>query len=149
MRKDKKGQAAMEFLMTYGWAILAAIVVIGILGYYYFSSDVLTPRTGVVQAPFYLNAWNVNTSHVNLELKNNGGETYTIESIDVEGCTLLEPTGTDGDLNSGDTDVFSVNCTAGVGNVGDSFSGDITIKYTRGDSNLEQTSTGSVTDVVA
>jgi len=34
-----KGQAAMEFLMTYGWAILAAIIVIGILGYYYFSSD--------------------------------------------------------------------------------------------------------------
>lgn len=30
---DKKGQAAMEFLMTYGWAILAAIVAIGVLAY--------------------------------------------------------------------------------------------------------------------
>ena len=28
---NKKGQAAMEFLMTYGWAILAAIIVIGVL----------------------------------------------------------------------------------------------------------------------
>lgn len=146
MRKDKKGQAAMEFLMTYGWAILAAIVVIGILGYYYFSSDVLTPRTGVVQAPFYLNAWNVNTTHVNLELKNNGGETYTVQSIDVGTCTTLEP-GTEGSLESGETEVFGVDC--GTLNSGDSFSGDITIKYTRGDSELEQTSTGSVTDVVA
>lgn len=28
---NKQGQAAMEFLMTYGWAILAAIIVIGVL----------------------------------------------------------------------------------------------------------------------
>jgi len=32
--KHKKGQAAMEFLMTYGWAILAAIIAIGVLAYF-------------------------------------------------------------------------------------------------------------------
>jgi len=31
----KRGQAAMEFLMTYGWAILAAIIVIGVLAIYF------------------------------------------------------------------------------------------------------------------
>lgn len=30
----KKGQAAMEFLMSYGWAILVVIVVIGALAYF-------------------------------------------------------------------------------------------------------------------
>ncbi len=30
---NKKSQAAMEFLMTYGWAILAAIIAIGVLAY--------------------------------------------------------------------------------------------------------------------
>ena len=30
----KKGQAAMEFLMTYGWAILAAIIAIAVLAYF-------------------------------------------------------------------------------------------------------------------
>ena len=30
---NKKSQAAMEFLLTYGWAILAAIVAIGVLAY--------------------------------------------------------------------------------------------------------------------
>ena len=30
----KKGQAAMEFLMTYGWAILAALIAIGVLVYF-------------------------------------------------------------------------------------------------------------------
>ena len=30
----KKGQAALEFLMTYGWAILVVLVVIGALAYF-------------------------------------------------------------------------------------------------------------------
>jgi len=30
----KKGQAAMEFLMTYGWAILAVLLSIGALAYF-------------------------------------------------------------------------------------------------------------------
>ncbi len=33
--KNKRGQAAIEFLMTYGWAILAAIIVIGVLAIYF------------------------------------------------------------------------------------------------------------------
>jgi len=37
----KKAQAAMEFLMTYGWAILVVLVVIGALSYF----GVLSPAT--------------------------------------------------------------------------------------------------------
>lgn len=32
--KNKKGQAAMEFLMTYGWAILTGLIAIGVLAYF-------------------------------------------------------------------------------------------------------------------
>lgn len=31
---NKKGQPAIEFLMTYGWAILCAIIAIGVLAYF-------------------------------------------------------------------------------------------------------------------
>ncbi len=34
MMYNKKAQAAMEFLMTYGWAILVVLVVIGALAYF-------------------------------------------------------------------------------------------------------------------
>lgn len=34
MRTSSRGQAAMEFLMTYGWAILAVLVMIGALAYF-------------------------------------------------------------------------------------------------------------------
>jgi len=33
-RRNKKGQAAMEFLMTYGWAILVVLAAIGALAYF-------------------------------------------------------------------------------------------------------------------
>src|SRR3989338_67322 len=39
--RHNKGQAAMEFLMTYGWAILVVLVVIGALSYF----GVLSPAT--------------------------------------------------------------------------------------------------------
>ncbi|MEK6837555.1 MAG: hypothetical protein AABX69_02800 [Nanoarchaeota archaeon] len=38
--RSKKAQAAMEFLMTYGWAILVVLVVIGALAYF----GVLNPQ---------------------------------------------------------------------------------------------------------
>ena len=34
MLKKRKAQAAMEFLMTYGWAILVVLIVIGALAYF-------------------------------------------------------------------------------------------------------------------
>ncbi|MCK5025927.1 MAG: hypothetical protein KAS15_05005, partial [Nanoarchaeota archaeon] len=37
----KKGQAAMEFLMTYGWAILVVLAAIGALAYF----GVLSPES--------------------------------------------------------------------------------------------------------
>jgi len=30
----KKGQAAMEFLMTYGWTVLVVLAAIGVLAYF-------------------------------------------------------------------------------------------------------------------
>jgi len=43
MRKNKRAQAAMELLMTYGWAILVVLFAIGSLFYFgVFSGDVET-----------------------------------------------------------------------------------------------------------
>ncbi|MBI2133714.1 hypothetical protein HYU11_03465 [Candidatus Woesearchaeota archaeon] len=45
IQKSKRGQAAMEFLMTYGWAILVVLVVIGALAYFgVLSPDNLLPE---------------------------------------------------------------------------------------------------------
>ena len=140
----KKGQAAMEFLMTYGWAILAAIVVIGILGYYYFSSDILSPSAGIVSAPFYLNSWSVAQDLIQLELKNNGGETFDITNVTVNGCGYND---TGMEMTQAAINIIDVNCTPSLHS--GTFSGDITVKYTKTGGTLEMTSKGSLKEKVS
>lgn len=49
----KKGQAAMEFLMTYGWAILVVLAAIGALAYFgVLSPGNLLPEKTTFKAPF-------------------------------------------------------------------------------------------------
>ncbi len=141
----RKGQAAMEFLMTYGWAILAAIIVIGILGYYYFSSDVLTPKASVVNPPFYLNAQNANTTGVLLELKNNGGETYNITDVAISGCGNSDVI--PDEVAAGGLKTVTVTCGSAL-TAGSTFKGDITITYRKQGSSVDLTSTGSMTEPV-
>ncbi len=49
----KKGQAAMEFLMTYGWAILVVLAAIAALAYFgVLSPSNLLPERTIFKAPF-------------------------------------------------------------------------------------------------
>ena len=148
----RKGQAAMEFLMTYGWAILAAIIAIGVLAYFgVFSPGQYVGSSAVVTAPFYAEAWNVNTSNVNIELRNNGGEDLNVTTISLDvtdgadSCTDLTPSAT---INASTTEVYAVSCT-NMESAGSTFRADVTITYRRGSSSLDLTSTGSITDTIA
>jgi uncharacterized protein (UPF0333 family) len=144
---NKKGQAAMEFLMTYGWAILAAVIAIGVLAYFgVFTPGKYVSGTAIVSAPFYIQAHNVKTTAVNLGIKNNGGEVYNITSITVgTGCaTTTNP----GIINETGTSDVAVPCTTSPGAVGASFKGDITIYYTKTGSTVTLTSTGTIAEKV-
>ena len=73
--RKRRGQAAMEFLMTYGWAILAAIMALGVIAYFgvfnpgkYFGSNAL------LSPPFNVKGWDVSPNEIKLELINNGGK---------------------------------------------------------------------------
>ena len=149
MFKGKKGQAAMEFLMTYGWAILAAIIAIGVLAYFYFSPGDLGANAAVLQSPFYVEAWNADTGGVNLGLKNGDSSTLTVISVTVDigtnVCTATAP----GAMTSGEVVDVAVDCATALV-VGDNIKGNIVVKYTRGTSTIELSSTGSIsTKVVA
>lgn len=149
---QKKGQAAMEFLMTYGWAILAAVIAIGVLAYFgVFSPGKYTTGSAVVNPPFYVNAQNLKafpTNQVTLELKNNGGEEYNIQSVVISGCgTYSTPTS----IIEGNSTIVSVTCTdllpTGL-EAGKTFKGDITINYQKTGSTVDLTSTGTISGKV-
>ena len=150
MFKEKKGQAAMEFLMTYGWAILAAIIAIGVLAYFYFSPGDMGANAAVLNAPFYAQAWQVSTSQVQIGIKNNGQDTVTITAVDITGsggafnCSW---SGTQA-VTSGSVFDAAVNTCLGTIVAGDTYKGDIVVKYTRTGSAIELVSTGSVSSKV-
>jgi len=136
----KKGQAAMEFLMTYGWAILAAVVAIGVLAYFgVFSPGKYISDSCLVSAPLGCNPESAainSPASVSLSLNNGGGEDYYIDTIVVSGCTAdagVIINGTTGSLIKAGQQgaVISVSCTSMAG-VGNKFKGDITVKFHRG-----------------
>lgn len=81
--KAKRGQAAMEFLMTYGWAILVVLVVIGALAYFGVLSpkkllpDKCTLPPGLLCDDYALSA----DGGVQMVIANGLGKTVTITSI--------------------------------------------------------------------
>src|SRR3989338_1165342 len=151
--QQKKGQAAMEFLMTYGWAILAAIVAIGVLAYFgVFSPGKLTGSSAIVNNPFYASSWLVNTSTVQLELTNNGGDVLIVNNVLVNGtgastgteCATI-PTEAVKILNPGAITLFSnMTCSGDTLVAGNNFAGDIKIRYQKQGSALNQTVTGTI-----
>jgi hypothetical protein len=125
--QTKKAQAAMEFLMTYGWALLGVMAAVAALAYF----GVLTPTkylpescilgTGIACIDF-----TVHTTEINLFLTNSLGKDITIQSITVGSCNQSFNT----PLSSGSQYLFNIPCNAGV--TGESYRGDITISYDSG-----------------
>jgi hypothetical protein len=144
----KRGQAAMEFLMTYGWAILAAIIVIGVLAIYFRPGNLVT-ENAIVTAPLYAVAAQVDTNQIQLEIRNNGGEDITTTVAALTGVTCTPgggaATGTGiGTLAPGGPYLLTWDCSTGGPAAGETVSADVTITYTRAGSTLTQTSTGTI-----
>lgn len=143
---NKKGQAAMEFLMTYGWAILAAVIVIAVLAYFgVFSPSTYVPNQCVISAPFGCNAGVASsTAGVTLEIRNGAGEALNITSVTVAGCT-----GTVTGLGTAAADSLTTVNIACTPTQGSKFKGDITVNYKKAGSALELSSSGSIVSKVA
>jgi len=150
MVKEKKGQAAMEFLMTYGWAILAAIIVIAVIAIYFRPSN-LVQNSVMVTSPFYGVGVTFSATQIQIEVKNNGGEDITTSAATLSfnspsGGVCDSATGV-GALSAGSTQILTfANCNL---NAGDTVNADVVISYTRPDSTLTLPSTGSISGKVA
>ena len=83
----KKAQAAMEFLMTYGWAILVVMVVIGSLAYFgILNPSILLPEKCTLQMGLYCKNHLLHQDNkVFLNLENGMGKGIIITQIFVSG----------------------------------------------------------------
>ena len=140
LSSNHKGQAAMEFLMTYGWAILVVLAAIAALAYFgVLSPEKFLPEKCVLEPGLACIAHKVEPTKTTLVITNGKGATITVNSVTVGGCSATF----DKEMLSGTDFTFVVTgCSNGVSK--DKFKGDITLAYTLKDTNLTKTAYGNL-----
>ncbi|MCD4759655.1 hypothetical protein K8R33_02115 [archaeon] len=136
--REKKGQAAMEFLMTYGWAILVVLIAIGALAYFgvlnpsKFLPESCTIGPGIGCDDFKI----VEDGTTTLLIRNGMGEGLTAVTVTLEAaCT--------GSVTIADGAQETYTCAGTAGTAGDKYKQDISFAYTAGD--LPHSKTGTLT----
>lgn len=113
----KKGQAAMEFLMTYGWAILVVLVAIGALAYFgVLSPGRFLPNSCTIIPGLSCDEFKIddNAPQAIFIIRNGLGTDIaanSILSVDCDGTPSTLSTATNTSVwNDGDQISFSVTC---------------------------------------
>lgn len=118
----KKGQAALEFLMTYGWAILVVLVAIGALAYFgVLSPERLLPEKCIIATGSGLycadHSASGATGVVTLRLKNMLSNSVNVTGVNLTGtglgCTAWSVTT---EILPDGTADFDINCGFTSGN---------------------------------
>ncbi|MBS3165601.1 hypothetical protein J4444_00620 [Candidatus Woesearchaeota archaeon] len=147
---SKKGQAAMEFLMTYGWAILVVLAAIGALAYFgVLNPSRVLPSSCTIGPGIGCDDFKVSEDSVQLVLRNGMGEDFSAVTVAIAGCTADtnangDDTWVDGSV-LGTTSVTLTSCTNGA--VGSRFKSDVTVTYTSA-AGVSHTLTGVLTTKV-
>lgn len=145
----------MEFLMTYGWAILVVLAAIGALAYFgVLSPDRFLPDKCVANPPFSCNEFLVSEANdVRLSVQNNAGtdmaEVYFYMSTSsgtactATGQSLPYTNVANGNAISGGLITWDGGGCTGLSE-GDRFSGNYTLVYRKAGESVNHTSTGSI-----
>jgi len=81
MNRNSKGQVAIEFMMTYGWAILASMLVIGALAYFGITNPATTlPDKCTFSNAFQCSDYMITPGETSVRLINTLGQTVYEDS---------------------------------------------------------------------
>lgn len=157
--RKKSGQAAMEFLMTYGWAILVVLIAVGAMAYFgVFNVSSLMPQRCMVPAPFSCQGFLAKatgaaaTDDVTFQvtLMNGGVGAVTITEVLIDDVALRNQLGacTSGPLsvvlNPGAQNSFSVTCDDKASLNGQRLRTAIKLKYTDSATGYDHTAAGEI-----
>ena len=138
--KHKKSQAAMEFLMTYGWAILVVLAAIAALAYFgVLSPEKFLPEKCLIETGFTCISSKVESAQSTVVLSNGLGRTVTIDSIQIGGCTTSFSSSM---ISEAENTFVVTGCSNG--DTKEVFKGDVTIKFTEKRTNLTKTAYGVI-----
>lgn len=144
MRKGKKAQAAMEFLMTYGWAILVVLVAIGALAYFGVLNPArFLPASCTLMPGLSCTNFKVTAPQVELIVQNGMGQDLTSFSIGTTDATVCTTAGSPTGGNLIDGAEATITITGCSNTLGSRFKEDLTMTYTDA-GGLSHTRTGQI-----
>ena len=138
----KKSQAALEFIMTYGWAILVVLVAVGALAYFgVLSPDKFLPNRCTLPAGIACldHAAYASVDEIDVTLKNSLGYDVTSVTVKAGGCTTASSTAT---LSNGGQRTFNPSSCGLV--AGQKYSGQLNVTYTNADTGVTHTAQGTI-----
>ena len=137
---NRKGQAALEFLMTYGWAILVVLVAVGALAYFgVLSPDKFLPAKCTLQSGIVCLDHKATANSLIVVLQNSLGYDITIDAVKADLCTAL---GSQGTLANGvKTGQISMVCV----NSGSKYNGALNVTYTTTETQVQHNNRGQIT----
>jgi len=136
---NRKSQAALEFIMTYGWAILVVLVAIGALAYFgVLSPDRFLPAKCTLQSGIACLDHKATPTGLTLYIKNSLGYDLTVDAVKAQQCTAL---GSQGTLSNDGTATYNLVCV----NAGSKYSGNVNVTYTNVGTVVQHTNQGQVT----
>ncbi|MBI1936050.1 hypothetical protein HYS31_06435 [Candidatus Woesearchaeota archaeon] len=139
---SKKSQAALEFIMTYGWAILVVLVAIGALAYFgVLSPDKFLPSKCFFPSGIACLDHKATATTLAVSVRNSLGYDITVDAVKAQQCTAL---GSQGTLSNGATTptTYTLTCVNGAST---KYNGNVNITYTNIDTQVQHTSQGQVT----
>lgn len=152
-----KGQTAVEYLMTYGWAILIILIVAGVLAYYgiFQPQGFLGPTARGFGQLQVLNPWALTTGGaITMNLQNQVGGTVNVTDISAtitnggtgKGTCTLAPGVI---ISSGSQGVASCTLTGQTMEAtGKAYTASVTITYQYGSPASAFTSTGTLSGTI-
>ena len=139
---EKKAQAALEFIMTYGWAILVVLVAIGALAYFgVLSPDRFLPNKCTLQSGIACVDHKATSAAVDARITNSLG--YDLSSITVAAgsCGTSSSPAT---LSNGQSATYSITCTPAL-TVGSKYNAQFNITYTVTETGISHKNQGQIT----
>ena len=150
----KRAQAAMEFLMTYGWAILVVLIVVGALAYFgVLNPQNLIPEKCVFPTQLTCSDWKVTpgpTGSVQMILINGGGKDLTIWNANITSLAIATSCRKDSPawtfpMKAGETKTFTFdNCAIDVIKASSKIKYSVEINYTYTDSTFSHGMSGEL-----
>ena len=147
LKQTRRGQAALEFLITYGWAILVVLVAIGALAYFgVLSPDKFLPAKCTLQAGIACldhtvdNGGALGVGRVTVVLQNSLGFDMSSVIIKAGDCGASSSFS----LTNGEKSApIVVTCTAAL--IGSKYNEQLNVSYTITDTGLSHNNVGQIT----